>query len=82
MNFLIPALQVLVVASSVIMGAFILLHKASGGGVSDMFGGGMTSSLNSTGVAEKNLTRFTIITAIVWAAAITALAILTRFTGL
>ncbi|MET4144134.1 preprotein translocase subunit SecG [Arthrobacter sp. UYCo732] len=82
MNFLIIALQVLVVASSVIMGAFILLHKASGGGVSDMFGGGMTSSLNSTGVAEKNLTRFTIATAVIWAAAIMALAVITRFTGL
>ncbi|ACL41904.1 preprotein translocase, SecG subunit (plasmid) [Pseudarthrobacter chlorophenolicus A6] len=82
MNILIIALQVLVVASSVIMGAFILLHKASGGGVSDMFGGGMTNSLNSTGVAEKNLTRFTIVTATLWAAAIMALAVLTRFTGL
>lgn len=82
MNFLIIALQVLVVASSVIMGCFILLHKASGGGVSDMFGGGMTSSLNSTGVAEKNLVRFTVITAAVWAAAIMGLAIITRFTGL
>lgn len=82
MNILIITLQVLVVALSVIMGAFILLHKASGGGVSGMFGGGMTNSLNSTGVAEKNLTRFTIGTAILWATAIMGLGIITRFTGL
>jgi preprotein translocase subunit SecG len=81
MNFLIIALQVLVVALSIIMGAFILLHKASGGGVSGMFGGGMTNSLNSTGVAEKNLTRFTIAAAVIWAVAIMGLGIITRFTG-
>lgn len=72
MEFLTIALQVLVVAFSVIMGIFILLHRASGGGVSDMFGGGMTSSLNSTGVAEKNLTRFTITAACIWVTAIIA----------
>lgn len=81
MNFLIIALQVLVVALSIIMGAFILLHKASGGGVSGMFGGGMTNSLNSTGVAEKNLTRFTIAASVIWAVAIMGLGIITRFTG-
>lgn len=81
MNILIIALQVLVVAFSVILGAFILLHKASGGGVSGMFGGGMTNSLNSTGVAEKNLTRFTIASAVIWATAIMGLAVITRFTG-
>lgn len=81
MNILIIALQVLVVALSIIMGAFILLHKASGGGVSGMFGGGMTNSLNSTGVAERNLARFTIAAAIIWAVAIMGLGIITRFTG-
>lgn len=81
MEFLTIALQVLVVAFSVIMGIFILLHRASGGGVSDMFGGGMTSSLNSTGVAEKNLTRFTITAACIWVTAIIALALITRFSG-
>ncbi len=74
MTFLIIALQVLVVALSIIMGAFILLHKASGGG--------MTNSLNSTGVAERNLTRFTIAAAIIWAVTIMGLGTITRFTGL
>lgn len=81
MTFLIITLQVLTVTLSVIMGGFILLHKASGGGVSGMFGGGMTNSLNSSGVAEKNLARFTAATAVLWATAIMGLGIITRFTG-
>lgn len=81
MTFLTIILQLIVVALSVILGLFILLHKASGGGVSGMFGGGMTNSLNSTGVAEKNLTRFTIATAVIWALAIAGMAIITRFAG-
>lgn len=81
MTILTITLQVLTVALSVILGGFILLHKASGGGVSGMFGGGMTNNLNSSGVAEKNLTRFTVVTAILWALAIMGLGIIIRFTG-
>lgn len=81
MTILTITLQVLTVALSVILGGFILLHKASGGGVSGMFGGGMTNNLNSSGVAEKNLTRFTVATAILWALAIMGLGIIIRFAG-
>lgn len=81
MTFLTITLQVLTVALSIIMGAFILLHKSSGGGVSGMFGGGMTSNLNSSGVAEANLTRFTIAAAALWALAISGLGIITAYTG-
>ncbi len=81
MTFLIIALQVLVVVLSLILGMFILMHKAAGGGVSDLFGGGMTNGLNSSGVAGKNLFRFTVASAIIWAMAIMGLGIITRFTG-
>lgn len=81
MNFVIITLQVLVVALSVIMGAFILLHKASGGGVSGMFGGGMTTNLKSSGAAEANLTRYTVGAAVIWALAIAGLGIITASTG-
>ena len=43
----------------------ILLHAGRGGGVSDMFGGGMSSG-NITGstVVERNLDRLTVVAAI------------------
>ena len=46
----------------------ILLHAGRGGGVSDMFGGGMSSG-NITGstVVEKNLDRLTVVTAVSFA---------------
>src|SRR5699024_2534145 len=57
------------------------MHKGKGGGMSDMFGGGMSSSLGSSGVAERNLNRFTTLMAIVWAACIILLGILTASTA-
>ncbi|MEG2578288.1 MAG: preprotein translocase subunit SecG, partial [Glutamicibacter sp.] len=54
-------LQVLLGITSVLLTLLILLHKGRGGGMSDMFGGGMTSSMGSSGVAERNLNRITII---------------------
>ena len=45
----------------------VLIHSGRGGGLSDMFGGGMTSSLGSSGLAERNLNRFTVVLALVWA---------------
>ncbi len=41
----------------------ILMHKGKGGGLSDMFGGGLTQNAGSSGVAEKNLNRWTVIIA-------------------
>ncbi|WP_347350721.1 preprotein translocase subunit SecG [Intrasporangium sp.] len=72
-------LQVLLVVSSAVLTLFILLHKGKGGGLSDMFGGGMSTSLGGSSVAERNLDRFTIAIAVVWAAAIIGLGLLTRF---
>jgi preprotein translocase subunit SecG len=46
--------------------AFILLHAGKGGGLSDMFGGGMTTNLGGSTVAEKNLDRLTVISAVVF----------------
>ncbi|WP_396278622.1 preprotein translocase subunit SecG [Glutamicibacter creatinolyticus] len=57
----------------------ILLHKGRGGGMSDMFGGGVTSSLGSSGVAERNLNRITVVLGLVWAAVIIGLALIMRF---
>ena len=73
------ALQVLLAITSLLLTLLILLHKGRGGGLSDMFGGGVTSSMNSSGVAERNLNRVTIILGIVWIVVIITLGLFTRF---
>jgi preprotein translocase subunit SecG len=57
----------------------ILLHKGRGGGLSDMFGGGVTTTMASSGVAERNLNRITIILGVVWVVVVISLGLFTRF---
>lgn len=71
-------LLTILVVTSLLLTLFILLHKGRGGGLSDMFGGGVTSSLGSSGVAERNLNRITIVVSIVWFLSIVALGVLNR----
>lgn len=71
--------QVVLAITSLLLTLTILLHKGRGGGLSDMFGGGVTSNLGSSGVAERNLNRITIVIALVWVASIVALGLFTRF---
>lgn len=73
-------LQVILGITSLLLTLLILLHKGRGGGVSDMFGGGVSSSLGSSGVAERNLNRITIILGLIWIASIIVLGLLTKFT--
>ena len=73
------ALEVLLLVTSVLLIVLVLLHKGKGGGLSDMFGGGMSSSLGGSTVAERNLDRFTIAVALVWFAAVVGLGLLERF---
>ena len=56
-----------------------LLLTGKGGGLSDMFGGGLTQNAGSSGVAEKNLNRWTVIIALLWVAIIIALGLMTKF---
>ena len=72
-------LQVLLGITSLLLTLLILLHKGRGGGMSDMFGGGMTTSLGSSGVAERNLNRITIVLGLVWGTVIVALGLIMRF---
>ena len=71
--------QVILALTSLLLTLTILLHKGRGGGLSDMFGGGVTSNLGSSGVAERNLNRITIVIALIWIASIVALGLFTRF---
>jgi preprotein translocase subunit SecG len=60
------ALAVVLILTSLLMILLVLLHKGKGGGLSDLFGGGVSSSLGSSSVVERNLDRLTIFTGILW----------------
>lgn len=79
MEILQVVLQVILGITSLLLTLMILLHRGRGGGLSDMFGGGVTSNLGSSGVAERNLNRITIILALVWVSSIVILGLITRF---
>ena len=66
------------VLTSVLLTLLILLHRGKGGGLSTMFGGGVSSSLTGSSVAEKNLDRYTVLVGIVWFACIIGLGLWLR----
>lgn len=72
-------LQVLLVITGLLLTLTILLHKGKGGGLSDMFGGGMSSSLGGSSVAERNLDRITVAIGLIWFVCVVALGVLERF---
>ena len=79
MEILQVVLQVILGITSLLLTLMILLHRGRGGGLSDMFGGGVTSNLGSSGVAERNLNRITVILALVWVASIVVLGLIIKF---
>ncbi len=79
MNALLIFLYVLLVISSLFLILTVLMHKGKGGGVSDMFGGGLTQAAGSSGVAEHNLNVITIGTLVVWVTVIVAIGVLSKF---
>ena len=81
MDVLRIVLQVLLVLTSGFLTLLILLHNGRGGGIADLFGGGISSSMGSSGVAERNLNIFTIIVAVLWTAVIVLLGLITKFTA-
>lgn len=69
----------ILVATSLLLIMSVLLHKGKGGGLSDMFGGGVTSSVGGSSIAERNLDRFTVALGLVWVAAIVGLGLIQRY---
>jgi len=61
-------LQILLSITSIFLVVLILIHRGRGGGVSDLFGGGFSSSLGGSSVVEKNLDRITIAIGVIWLA--------------
>jgi len=66
-------LSIILIITSLVMVLLVLLHKGKGGGLSDLFGGGVTSSLGSSSVVERNLDRLTVFFGVLWFICIIAL---------
>ena len=81
MHTLNVTLWALLVVTSVTIIGLVLLHRGRGGGISDMFGGGLASGIQSTGSGEKNLGRITWGVVIVWAIVIVLLGLITKYSG-
>ena len=71
-------LSIVLTIASLLMIVLILMHKGRGGGLSDMFGGGVSSSLGGSSVAERNLDRITVGIAVVWVVCVVLLGILLK----
>ncbi len=70
---------IVLMLSSLLMIGLVLLHKGRGGGLSDMFGGGVSSSLGGSSVAERNLDRLTVGIGVIWFATVIALGLLKAY---
>jgi preprotein translocase subunit SecG len=72
LTILVVCVHILVSFTLIIL---ILLHSGRGGGLSDMFGGGMGAAASGSTVMERNLDRLTVGAAVVFAFTTTILAI-------
>lgn len=79
MTVLTWSLTGVLILTSLFLILLILLHKGKGGGMSDMFGGAMSSTMGGSSVAERNLNRITVGIALVWLACIIGLGLVVRF---
>lgn len=79
MTWPIMTLSVVLTLTSIVLALFVLLHKSRGGGMSDLFGGGMSTGMGGTSVAERNLDRLTIIIGLIWLSSIIGLLVLYRY---
>lgn len=72
-------LTVVHIIISIAVVVLILLHSGKGGGLSDVFGGGIsTTNLGGSTLAERNLNRITVITGILFGISTIVLTLLLR----
>lgn len=71
-------LQVLLAVTGLLLILLVLLHRGRGGGLSDMFGGGVSAGAGSSGVAERNLNRLTVTVAVIWGLCAVGLGVIAR----
>ncbi|MFW2514174.1 preprotein translocase subunit SecG [Demequina sp. SO4-13] len=79
MEILETSLWVLLVIISFVLIGLVLIHRGRGGGITDMFGGGFASGVQSSAVGERNLSRITWVLAVVWGMIVVLLGLITRF---
>lgn len=72
------ALSVVLLVTSILMILLVLLHKGKGSGLSDLFGGGLSSNYGGSSVVEKNLDRITIVVGGLWFASVIALGLVLK----
>jgi preprotein translocase subunit SecG len=72
------ALSIFLIITSVLMILLVLLHKGKGAGLSDLFGGGVSSNYGGSSVVEKNLDRLTIVVGGLWFGGVIALSLLLK----
>jgi preprotein translocase subunit SecG len=72
-------LQIILVIASVLIVLLVLLHRAKGGGLSTLFGGGVQSSLSGSSVVEKNLDRLTLFVTGIWVVSIVGMALQIKY---
>ncbi|TPG31579.1 preprotein translocase subunit SecG [Mycolicibacterium hodleri] len=73
------ALQITLVVTSILVIILVLLHRAKGGGLSTLFGGGVQSSLSGSTVVEKNLDRLTYFVTGIWLVSIIAVGLQIKY---
>jgi len=64
LEYILIAIQVSITLGLIFL---VLLHSGKGGGLSDMFGGGLGQTAAGSTVVEKNLDRITVAAALVFA---------------
>ncbi len=78
MNWISYTLASILAITSGLLVLLVLLHKGKGGGLSDLFGGGVSSSLGGSSVAERNLDRITIALMVIWLSCIVGLGLILK----
>lgn len=76
---MILGLQILLVVTSILLILLVLLHRAKGGGLSTLFGGGVQSNLSGSTVVEKNLDRLTLFVTGIWVVGIVGVALQIKY---
>jgi len=72
-------LRILLVGTSILVVLLVLLHRAKGGGLSTLFGGGVQSSLSGSTVVEKNLDRVTLFVTAIWVISIVGVGLMIKY---
>ena len=68
----------MLVVTSILMILLVLLHKGKGSGLSDLFGGGMSSNYGGSSVVERNLDHITIVVGGIWFGGVVALSLVLK----